>query len=233
MPVAHVLVGADGHHVADAAALDQVLQGVVEHGVAQYVAHDDLPGAGPGRVQDLLALGELRRDGLLQQDVVALFQGGDGVAHMLPVHGGDHHHVGQAGLRQHLPRRWKSSFPRDIIEFFGFLHLGGVQVRHGHHFHLVREQVLHGGIGAAPVAKPGDGKGNRRFHSSTSFLFTKFLTQAGRLPASFLILKKTGGKSKPSRPVLSVFFGPLLRGLDGGGLLELQVLHSVLPAFCT
>ena len=170
VPVAHVLVGADAHHVPDAAAGDQFFQLIVEGGVPQHMADNDPARALLLHLQDLPALVQVRRDGLLHQDVVALPQGGDGVAHVLPVHGGHHHDVRQPGLGEHVLHAGKAMVCGDIVKPAGFFHFGRVQVGHSYYFHLIGEQVLHGGIGAAPVAESGDGKGNRWVHRVTSSL---------------------------------------------------------------
>ena len=90
------------------------------------MADDDLAGTVFRHLQNLLAFGKLWGNGLFHQDVIALFQCGNGMAHMLPVHGGDHHHVGQAGLLQHFLGAGKAVFLGNGVELAGLLHLAGV-----------------------------------------------------------------------------------------------------------
>ena len=202
MPIAHVLVGADGDHVANAAAGNQLFQLVVEGGVAQHVADDNLAGAVLGHFQNLLALVQLGGDGLLHEDVIALAQGGDGVAHMLAVHGGDHHHIGQLLLLQHFLGAGEAVLLGDVVELAGLFHLAGVQVCHRNHFHLFGEQLLHGGVGAAAVTETGNGKGNRRFHIQTSFLYIGDALSRAHCPALCFppYYREKGGKSQALPP---------------------------------
>ena len=91
------------------------------------------------------------------------------MAHMLPVHGGDHHHIRQLIMLQHFFGTGKAVFLGNVVKPSGFLHLSRVQICHGNYFHLVREQILHGSIGAATVTKTRNRKSNRRLHKHPSF----------------------------------------------------------------
>ena len=98
------------------------------------MAHDHLPAGFPGDPQQLLAFPDVWGDGLFQQNVIALPQGGNGLGDMLPVLGADENHVGQLRLSQKLLGGGEAVFGGNR-KFTGHLcHLGRVTVRNGYNF---------------------------------------------------------------------------------------------------
>ena len=127
VPVGHILVGADGDHLADFSAVDDIFQSVVELGIAQHMAENNvLVRVLGGHLQHPPALADFRGNGLFHQHMVAPLQGGNGVVHMLAVHGRNHHYIGQAGLGQHFLAGGETVFLGNIIKFLGFFDLVGV-----------------------------------------------------------------------------------------------------------
>ena len=98
VPIAHVFHGLDSDYLANHAGIDELFELIVEGGIAQDMADNDLAAGLLCGAQDGAALGVVGGDGLFQDQVVALFQGRDGVANVLAVLGADEHHIGQALL---------------------------------------------------------------------------------------------------------------------------------------
>ena len=102
MPVTHIFVGADSDHIADAATGNQFFELIIKSRVAQHMADDDFTRTLFRHFQNFFALAKLRRDGFFQKNMISFFQCGNGMIHMLTIHGGYHHNVGKLFLCQHL-----------------------------------------------------------------------------------------------------------------------------------
>ena len=218
MPVAHVLVGADGDDLADLPAADNILQRIVEVGVPQDVAEDDVLVGVPFRhLQYLPALTQIGGDGLLHEHVIPQLKRRYGVANVLAVHGGHHAHVGKPPFFKHLLCAPEAVFIGNIIELPGLFDLVRIEVGHGHDLHAVREKFLHGGVGTAAVAEAGDGECYRCVHS-IYHPFQMFLVDA----PEHIHAKLRRGRPVNGMAGLAVLQQLEAAGTDGQSLVEMQ-----------
>ena len=67
MPVAHLFHGLDGYHLADAAVLDDPLDGIVKRRIAQHMAHHHMALIPPRQTQYLQAALNVHRHRFFQQ----------------------------------------------------------------------------------------------------------------------------------------------------------------------
>ena len=128
--VAHILRVLDGDDLAQLAGFQDLLDGGEEIGIAQDVADHDLPSIFVGGLLDLQALHGVRGDGLLQQDVVAQFQGPDGLLEVVLIHGGQDQSVGHLTGGEEGFRVGKYHFRGDVEFFGGDGAFFGVDIRH-------------------------------------------------------------------------------------------------------
>ena len=131
MPVGHPLDALDAHDLPDAARVDQLLDGLEKHGVAQHVADDHMEALFLRQLGDVAALGDGAGGGLFQQQVIAQIQRVDGGLIVHVVGGADAHHVRQTGLLEHAFHAVEAHFRRNMVPLGGDGHAVGLDVRHG------------------------------------------------------------------------------------------------------
>ena len=76
MPVAHLFNSLDAHRLADGAVLQQFLDSLVKHGIAQHVAYRHLPPQLQRQIGQFPALLRRRGNRLFQQQIVSPEQRG-------------------------------------------------------------------------------------------------------------------------------------------------------------
>ena len=165
VPVGHVLHRVDGLDLTDLPPAQHRLQGPVELRIPQHMAHHHHPSGFSGLLHQLAALVQIRRDGLLQQKVVALLQSLQRHGHVLAVLGGDDHGVRQPGLGQQLLIRGKAPVLREAVPLPQHGQALRTAVRPGCDAHSLRVELLEGGVCLqAAAAAAADGKCNRCCH---------------------------------------------------------------------
>ncbi len=98
MPVGHVLRHGDGHHLAQPAGSDDLVDRSIERGVAETVADLQLSSSDVKGLDHAHAGHGLGRDRLFQKHIVACCERGQGRFSVSIIWGGDDGHTGQAPL---------------------------------------------------------------------------------------------------------------------------------------
>lgn len=161
MPIAHIFNGLDGHQISQHAGVQDLFDFPVEGGVAQNMADHHLPAGLPSHGQNFFALGKIRRNGLLHENVIALAQGGNGLGDMLPVLGAEHQGVSQARPGQERFGAVEAALRRDSELLGDLMDFGGIRVCDGHDFGPLRHLGQGLGVGVlSPATQAGDGDGD-------------------------------------------------------------------------
>ena len=171
MPVAHPLNALDVHDPPHLALLQQALDGLVEHGVAQHMADDDLAPLALRQLSDIAAFRNAAGRGLLQQQVIAEGQ----CVHRGPVveliGGADEQHIRQPGRLQQAFHAVKAALRRDVIACRRCRDAVRADIRHSDQLGTVGVLFQTAGIGVqAAGAQARNGHGDL-LHTHASFYF--------------------------------------------------------------
>ena len=93
MEVTHIFAVLDGNDFAQLAAVHDFLELAEEIGIAQHMAHNDLPAQFLRLLADQHALLGVGRNGLFQQNIIATVQRSHGMAEMVLIHGRKDHSI--------------------------------------------------------------------------------------------------------------------------------------------
>ena len=179
MEPAHIFHCHDRNHVADGSGVQKLFHLPVDRCVAEHMTDHNLAVTFLCHLHDLPALVKIRGYRLLQQQMIAFAKRRDGVSHMLPVLGGDHHRVRQLLLLQHLFYTIKTPLLRDMVQLLCNSYLLRINIRYGCDLHLLRV----GGDGfciyiLTAASKTRDRKCNLLFHFVLTSLQTHIVKNA-------------------------------------------------------
>ncbi len=165
MPVGHALDGLHGHDLADAPSLEQLADRLVEHGVAQHMADNNMQPLTLRQLRDVAAFADRAGCGLLQQLMIAQRQSILGRAIVHGFRRADEQHVRQPRLLQQGFDAVKAHFRRDVIALRRHLHTVGADIGDSDQFSTVGILLQAAGVSfQAAGAQTGDGDGDLLQH---------------------------------------------------------------------
>ena len=166
---AHMLHSLDGLELAHHALVDQPLDLLIEHGVAEHMAHKHGAAQLLGTVGDHHDIFQLVGNRLLQHQVVAQLHSLQSMLLVLGILGGDDHIVSHLGLCQNGIGAVKQTILGQMQILIGSIQTDPAVVGHCHNFHLLRVLQLLACIGSATVAHATDRKCHF-FHDISSYV---------------------------------------------------------------